>query len=82
MDMFIELNEKGKCSTQITPDTTLYLKVFPPTLVPPQVRDHDVPILMVRAEEFVSAEWDLTTQQVYWSNIDILLQVYIRRILT
>nr|XP_039255729.1 GATOR complex protein NPRL2-like isoform X1 [Styela clava] len=63
-DMLEELNTKGSCCTRVNDNTTLFLKVFPPTTLPPVVKDHDVPILMVSIDEFMPGGWDLTTERI------------------
>ena len=43
---------------------TIHLKVAPTISHPPQVQDHDVPILVDDKEKVLEYPWDLTTQQV------------------
>lgn len=62
--MLIELNKCGCCSVQVNETTTLYLKVFPPTVVPPEVKNHDVPILMMSLDELLADSFDLTTERI------------------
>ncbi|CAK8689336.1 unnamed protein product [Clavelina lepadiformis] len=62
--MLTELNEKGSCSIPVNKSTTIYLKVFPPCISPPDVYDHHVPILTISKDDFDLEEWDLTTQLV------------------
>jgi len=62
--MHIQLNEEGSCVITVNESTTVYLTVFPPAILPPPVRDYDVPILNIDARDFDASEWDLTTQQV------------------
>ena len=62
--MFVALNDEGSCTIPVTEATTIYLKVFPPSIDPPLVHDHDVPILTISKEDMDLTDWDLTTQQV------------------
>jgi len=62
--MFTALNAEGSCTIPVTEATTIYLKVFPPSVDPPVVHDHDVPILTIDKEDVDLTDWDLTTQQV------------------
>uniref|UniRef100_H2YTV6 Nitrogen permease regulator 2-like protein n=1 Tax=Ciona savignyi TaxID=51511 RepID=H2YTV6_CIOSA len=62
--IFTELNNEGSCCIPVTEATSLYLKVFPPTVAPSHVYDHHVPILTVPKDSIILSEWDLTTQQI------------------
>nr|CAB3264429.1 nitrogen permease regulator 2-like protein [Phallusia mammillata] len=62
--MFDQLNKKGSCTISVNESTTIYLKIFPPTSLPPAVYDHHVPILCVDPEDYDANDWDLTTLQV------------------
>ena len=62
--MYIDLNTAGCCTIPVTKATTIYLKIFPPSVDPPVVHDHDVPILTIPKQDIDLTDWDLTTQQV------------------
>ncbi|XP_041347751.1 GATOR complex protein NPRL2-like [Gigantopelta aegis] len=58
------LNKNGHCSIPMGESCTIHLKVAPTISHPPQVQDHDVPILVDDKEKVMEYPWDLTTQQV------------------
>ena len=43
---------------------TIHLKLMPSFGVPAQIRDHDVPYLTFRLDDYHTQQWDLATQQV------------------
>jgi hypothetical protein len=43
---------------------TVNLKLFPTFVDPPQVLDHQVPLLLVNLSEEMSEEWDMTMERV------------------
>ena len=42
---------------------TIHLKLMPSFGVPAQIRDHDVPYLTFRLDDYHTQQWDLATQQ-------------------
>lgn len=58
-----DLNETRVC-TVIEGETTIYLKIVRITEDPPDVHDHQVPILRPEFRNMSFDSWDLTTQQV------------------
>lgn len=65
-----DLNESRVC-TITEEETTVHLKIAQITEDPPEVYDHQVPVLKKEFENMSLEEWDLTTQQVlpYINNV-------------
>lgn len=61
--MLLELNEVGSCATRVNQATTLHLKLFPPSRIPPHIRDFHVPLIL-HPHVIDTREWDLTSQQI------------------
>jgi hypothetical protein len=59
-----ELSQWGECIVKIDAANTLALKIIPRLVDPPDVFDHQVPVLIRDLEGIVTKEWDLTVLQV------------------
>ncbi len=59
-----ELSQWGECIVKIDAANTLALKIIPRLVDPPDVFDHQVPVLIRDLEGVVTKEWDLTVLQV------------------
>lgn len=68
-----DLNESRVC-TIVEGETTIYLKILKIPNDPPDVHDHQVPILSKNFENMSLEHWDLTTQQV-WPYINGVLHI-------
>lgn len=62
-EMRDQMNQHRFCSIEVTPSTTIHLKVVRVHPDPRSVLDHEVPILACE-KSIIASQWDLTTQQV------------------
>jgi len=63
--IFLELNEKGKCTIEIDEANTIHLKCNIATSTSPcSVLDHQVPVFICNNDALSSSVWDITTQQI------------------
>ncbi|XP_060079180.1 GATOR complex protein NPRL2-like [Ylistrum balloti] len=63
-ELLTSLNKDGTCSIPMGESCTVHLKVPPIIQDPPNIQDHDVPIIIKDKNSLNLASLDLTTQQV------------------
>ncbi|XP_078517276.1 GATOR1 complex protein NPRL2 [Lissotriton helveticus] len=65
MSILLEsLNATGECTLPIDESNTIHLKVIEQRSSPPIVQEYDVPVFTEERGDFISSQWDLTTQQI------------------